>query len=312
MKKFVSAAVAASAIFVFGTVSQAADTLHVKKLAAAPTVDGVAEDVWKGIPALTVKVDRVPEAIVQINKEKQKGKYAKHWSSTDYTTVSEVELKAAYTGDSIFFLARWKDATKDDQHKPWKWEGTKDAGEYKAGKEAEDRLAMHFPIKGDFVTCMVDPADSTSDVWQWKAARTNGAGIIHDKTDVYSKSEPKGAFSTHYAVDGTTVYLLRPDDGGVAPYKTNKIDPFVYQGDVVPQYVPFVPDNPDAADVKAKGVWADGYWTLEIGRKLDTGHPDTDTVFDVAKGFEMALAAFDHASDHFHAGSGLIKAVFDK
>jgi hypothetical protein len=140
-------------------------------------------------------------------------------------------------------------------------------------------------------------------MWQWKAARTNAAGIIHDKRHIRSTTPLTGQFSTHYSVGGKEIYLSRKDDGGVAPYKSNKIDPFIYQGDTVAQYIPFVPDVADAADVQAKGLWKDGFWTLEIARKLDTGNHESDTVFDPTKSGQMAVAVFDSAGDHFHAVS---------
>jgi hypothetical protein len=71
-----------------------------------------------------------------------------------------------------------------------------------------------------------------------------------------------------------------------------------------------VPENQDAADVKAKGVWHSGFWTVEAGRDLDTGHVDTDTVFDPAKDIEMAIAVFNQVGDHFHAVSKSIKLVY--
>lgn len=216
-----------------------------------------------------------------------------------------------YTEDSIFFLARWQDGTRDDQHKPWKWEGDKKTGEYIAGKEAEDRLAFMFPVKGAFTANMLSDNEAVVDVWQWKAARTNPAGIIHDKSHIYAKTAPKGTSSLHYTAAGNEIYVSRPDDGGVSPYKSNKIDPFIYQGDVVAQYIPFVPEDADAADVKAKGVWQDGAWTVETGRKLNTGNLETDSVFDPAKGSEMAIAVFNSTGDHFHAVSQPINIVFE-
>jgi len=310
MKKTAALSLAILFLLVSAATVFAGEVLTVKKIAAAPGVDGVPDALWAGIPATVIKVERVPEGLVNVNKDKQKGKYAGQWAKTGYTTVAEVELKAAYTADSIFFLAKWKDATKDDKHKPFVWTGTKEAGEYKDGPQSEDRLAFEFPIKGEFDACMLTPMEATTDVWQWKAARTNPIGLIQDKWHLYSKSEPKGKFSTHYAGDGSMVYIVRPDDGNVAPYTENKVDPFVYQGDEVPKYVPTKPADADASDVAAKGVWADGFWTVEIGRKLDTGHPETDTVF--GKDSQFRIAVFDHAGDHFHAGSQMVKMVYEK
>jgi hypothetical protein len=221
-----------------------------------------------------------------------------------------VELRALYTDGEIYILARWKDDSKDDQHKPWHWEGDKKDGEYKAGPEREDRIAMSFPISGTFVSYMLLSGDAVRDVWHWKAGRTNPAGMAHDKSHIISTSRPTGTSAQHYDAEGKEVFISRPGDGGVSPYKSAKVDPFTYEGDIVAKYISYKPDNADATDISAKGVWKDGYWTVELARKLDTGHHDTDAVFDPAKGSKMALAIFNSVGDHFHASSGTITVTF--
>lgn len=288
----------------------AQEVLTVYKVSSAPAIDGTADSVWDKAQTTVVKVRRIPEDIVETNRTKQTGKYAKNWQKTKYTEISEVELRAVRTDDKIFFMARWQDGSRDDQHKPWKWQGDKETGEYVAGREREDRLAFMFPIKGQFHAIMLNDAERTVDVWQWKAARTNPAGILHDKSHRYSKSPLKGTFSKHYTAAGTEMYVSRPGDGGVSPYKSNKIDPFVYQGDMVARYIPFVPEDPDASDVKAKGAWQDGAWTVEAGRQLNTGHATTDTVFDPGAETKIAIAVFNNVGDHFHAVSQTIKLVY--
>ncbi len=56
------------------------------------------------------------------------------------------------------------------------------------------------------------------------------------------------------------------------------------------------------ADVKAKGVWRNGRWYLEIARKLDTGHPD-DAVIPASGSIEIAVAAFDAVGGAKHSVS---------
>ena len=257
-----------------------AATLTVVKTTTVPEIDGVEDAAWGVAPELTVSVAPVPAPIAAMNKEKQNGKYAKNWTKEKPNATTAVKLKALYSDDTIFIRAMWADSSRDDQHKPFKWEGSKEDGEYLAGKEREDRLAFQFPIKGEFSANMLGEVEAVVDIWQWKAARTNAAGVAHDKSHVRSMQPLTGKFSTHYSGGGKEIYVTRPGDGGVSPYKSNKIDPFEYQGDVVVQYLPVVPDVADAADVKAKGAWKDGFWTVEIARKLDTGHHDSDTVFD--------------------------------
>ena len=306
LKKFLTVV----AIISLFTTPALAETLEVVKATSAPTIDGTDEGAWDAAPALSVAVSQIPDTIVDTNKEKQTGKYAKNWTKSKPNDTHTVKLKAMYSDDMIYFQAQWADSSKDDQHKPFKWEGDKADGEYINGKEREDRLAMQFPISGEFNSNMLAEATSVIDIWQWKAARTNPAGIIHDKHHLRSTAPLTGKFSTHYSAGGKEVYLARKSDGGESPYKSNKIDPFVYQGDVVTQYIAYIPTTADAADVQAKGAWKDGTWTVEIARKLDTGNHETDTVFDPAKATQMAIAVFDSAGDHFHAVSNEIDIHF--
>ena len=287
-----------------------AETLQVIKATAVPAIDGVDEAAWAAAPELSVPVAQIPGNTAAMNKEMQKGKYAKNWTKEKPNATGEVKLKALYSADMIYIQAKWADSSMDDQHKPFKWEGSKDDGEYLAGKEREDRFAIEFPISGDFHSSMLAEVNSVVDMWQWKAARTNGAGLAHDKSHVRSTSPLTGKFSTHYSAGGKEVYIARKSDGGASPYKSQKVDPFEYQGDVVVKYVALVPDVADAADVQAKGVWADGVWTLELARKLDTGNHDSDTVFDTSKPTQTAIAVFDSAGDHFHAVSKKIDVIY--
>ncbi|MCU7918606.1 MAG: hypothetical protein KZQ95_09640 [Candidatus Thiodiazotropha sp. (ex Epidulcina cf. delphinae)] len=293
------------------TAALAGETLYVAKTASAPTVDGVPESVWEGAQEIVIPLTKIPQGVIDANIQQQKGKYAKKWKKTNYTQITELRLKAVYDGERIFFLAHWKDDSKDDQHKPWKWEGDQASGEYLSGKEREDRLSLMFPISGAFDPNKLSGNEMVADVWQWKAARTNSVGLIHDKSHVISKAKPTGKSAAHYTSAGEIIYVARPGDGP-SPYKSNKIDPFTYQGDLLPKYIPTRPDDNDATDVSAKGVWADNGWTLEIGRNLDTGHKASDTRFDPSKGSSMAAAVFNHVGDHFHAVSDVIQVVFDQ
>ncbi len=292
------------------TLVQAEETLHVVKVEKAPTVDGTTEEIWDNIPETVISLARIPQQLVDANKQYQKGKYTKKWQQEKYTKATKLRLKAARSNDKIFFLARWQDDSKDDLHKPWKWEGDKASGEYLSGKEREDRFAFMFPISGKFSSNKLSGNEMVADVWQWKAARTNPVGIIHDKSHIVSKDKPKGKSALHYTAAGEAVYVSRPGDGP-SPYKSNKIDPFTHQGDVISRYIPTKPDHPDAIDVQAKGVWSNNNWIVEIGRKLDTGNPATDIRFDTATETYLAAAVFNHAGDHFHAVSSVIKVVFD-
>ena len=63
----------------------------------------------------------------------------------------------------------------------------------------------------------------------------------------------------------------------------------------------FPPQKPagSAADVEAKGEWANGKWTVEFKRKLNTGHKD-DTAFVAGKACSFAVATFDKSEKGDH------------
>ena len=286
------------------------NTLHVATVDTGPNVDGAIESGWDNAQELIVPLRPIPKIIVETNKKNAQGKYAKKWTETKKNAVTQVSIKAVKAGDEVFFLTTWQDSSEDAQHKPWKWQGDQKSGEYVAGKEREDRIALMFPISGAFSPNKLSGKPMSTDVWHWKAARTNGIGIAHDKSHIVSLETPKGKSASHYTADGQKVYVSRPGDGP-SPYSSNNIDPFVFQGEQVPKYLPKRPDDANAADVAAKGQWQDGQWTVEFSRKLDTGHHDSDTVFKVSADTQLAVAVFDHAGDHHHVVSDTVTVVFD-
>lgn len=50
-------------------------------------------------------------------------------------------------------------------------------------------------------------------------------------------------------------------------------------------------------DIKGKGIWKDGRWTVEMSRKLNTGHPENDIIFAPESGqtkyYVFDVAVFD-------------------
>ena len=66
-----------------------------------------------------------------------------------------------------------------------------------------------------------------------------------------------------------------------------------------------------AADVEAKGTYADGKWTVEFKRKLATGNKD-DAAFDLSKPVAFAVATFDSNEHSEHLVSGKLLLKFGK
>lgn len=251
------------------------------KVAEAPTLDGIPHDkVWAESKTHVIRMEKVGEGAGR---------------------ESDVAMAALHTDSEVFFLFQWFDETCDEAHKPWSW--NKDKNAYEAGTQEEDIFSVSFPIKGLFTGIMTSPVECTWDVWHWKAARTNPAGYAMDKYHVYTLKKPEGKAKSFETRGGKLIWIARPEDAGDSPQAEQKA-PEARQGDTVPQFIAGTPSG-SAADVRAKGVWRNGLWSLEMGRKLDTGHPD-DAAIPIGKPIRMALAVFDHTEHEQHSVSKVL------
>lgn len=276
MKTMAKAAFAGAAA---AGVALAAPALAGQELVAAPVtqdiiLDGDSAD-WAGISGITVPL------------EGQGG-------------VAMVELKAALRGDRIYLLAVWRDASENILHKPYKWDPA--AAAYKKTNEMEDRFAVSLRMAGEFSNNKIGGGEFTADVWHWKASRSNPAGIAHDKMWRVSLS-PFDKAREWQTADGRRVYLARTSDAGDRLYKPVKYD--VKQDEVMNRYEVNLNPQGSIADIRAKGVWRDGTWVLEMSRALDTGHDD-DAVIPANGTIEIAVAAFDNVMSEKHSVSQVL------
>ena len=85
---------------------------------------------------------------------------------------------------------------------------------------------------------------------------------------------------------GRIFYLERPADQGRPAYTAHVYGEFA--GDQVPRYELQDPSG-SRSDVKARGHWKNGQWTIEFARLLDTGHPD-DVPFDPALSYQFGIS----------------------
>jgi hypothetical protein len=274
VKYFAMSALLMSACASSGARVQSAERLVSARVAKAPVVDGTAADeAWASAKA----VELVSKGVFPANKDKS-------------TTV---QVKSVRTETHLYLLVRWKDETKDDQaQKPWIWDAAKNA--YAEGPEREDMLSVAFEHTGPFNPDMLAGVEAIWDVWHWKASRTNPQGYAMDRTHRYTKEQWQGKGKSHKARNGDTIWIARPEDGGDTVEK-KQAAPAAKGEAKVPQYLAGTPTG-SAGDVKAKAAWADGWWTLEFERKLDTGNAD-DTVFAPGKAYKMAIGTHDRTGD---------------
>lgn len=248
----------------------------------APTLDGfIDEPAWARATSIDVVTRRV------MSPEPGSG-----------VTVS---LRSVHTASHIYFAASWADDTESVTHKRWTWNAAE--SRYAEGADREDMFALAFELEGPFTGDMLSAVDAVWDVWHWKAARTNPHGYATDKTHRYSRAQPPGKANSHPARDGSSIWIARPEDAGDS-VERKRPAPTAFEGERVAQYLSGTPSG-SAADVRAKGVWRDGRWTLELERKLSTGHPD-DAAFAPGRAIKMAAATFDRTGDMDRA-SGVIE-----
>jgi hypothetical protein len=210
---------------------------------------------------------------------------------TIYDTVAKIDmtLKALYTGSEISFLVSYPDSDASTTHKTWNWDKT--AGIYKTGFDREDVFVFKWnmePMRVDL--SLKADNDYMADVWFWKACRTDPVGYADDKYQRHNGSKmPKSTTLT--SKTGKTMYLVRKGDSGTSAYKdTLHVD---YKGDRMPKYTNRVPTG-SRGDIKAKGKWSGGRWTIEFTRALNTGNGD-DIQFDTAKTYLFGVSRYEVA-----------------
>lgn len=71
-------------------------------------------------------------------------------------------------------------------------------------------------------------------------------------------------------------------------------------GDTIPRYLPNKEAKGSVADIKSAAVWADNTWTLELSRKLNTGHDD-DVALKKGASYKAGVAVFNHTGDDHHS-----------
>lgn len=228
-----------------------------------PVVDGMAnEELWTGAAAVIVH---------------------------DHIAAIDISLKAAYNSDKIFILASFADPDENRQHHTLIWDDTLKA--YQNGPEREDVLVLKWSMASYPTTLTLqENLPYTADIWFWKAMRTDHAGFADDKMHIYSATRSKRS-KTMISQNGQFFYLTRVGDAGRAAYTTSLVEGF--QTVRLPKYSLRQPEG-SRADIRAKGTWQEGRWTIEFSRKLDTGHDD-DIQFELDGRYPFAVSRYEVA-----------------
>ena len=229
-----------------------------------PVIDGIGDDAaWQGL---------------------------KDVETLDHSSQRTIFIMSCHDDDNIYFKVRFFDKTKSDTHKTWVWD--QDQSIYIQSNDREDCLALKWKTSGGNMSYHPDKAEPhTADVWFWKARRTNPAGYFDDKHQVVSESESDKAFAFPSDKYGT-LYLTRSGDSGRSAYEEKMY--FENIGPAVHKYYPREPQG-SRADIRAKGIWNNNYWTIEFARKLDTGNED-DIVISKDKECQFGICLYEMAA----------------
>jgi hypothetical protein len=233
------------------------------KVATAPKIDGNADDsVWS---------------------------QAKPLETYDPLAKIKLTIRAVYTDDKIFILATFPDKTENRAHKTQVW--IPEQSRYRVSTDREDTFVIKWNMEGNPVDLRIDAEEPyKADIWYWKSHRTDHAGYADDKMHVYSSlksRKSKGLISKN----GVRFYLKRPGDAGKGAYETLIHGEHV--GDRTSLYKQVEPQG-SRADVRAKGEWRNGGWTVEFARKLVTGNDD-DVQFDKTKSHTLGVSRYEIA-----------------
>jgi hypothetical protein len=312
-----------------------AGTLTSVKVATAPVIDGTPDALWNQATAMTVNVAGGANA----------GAHTVTLKSV-YTGDSVYFL--ATWNDPTESLKRlpWQKQA-DGTWKQLKTPNAKEGGE---NTYYEDKFAQiwnintpTFETSGCFATCHVgensDVKDfgnkytpntgEMADIWHMKLVRTNPTGYVDDQyvdstrynkttaADAGRHSDPGGSpYSDNINAAKTAPNYTSPTQ----PAQTNKTYRIIdaekqsfkdtYKANDEIAGIIVRPPTGDRADIKGKAVYKDGTWTLEYGRKLNTGSQYDVQFTDMKKEYSFGTAIFDNAQTRHSYETGVSKLVF--
>jgi hypothetical protein len=255
--------------------------------AAAIAVSSAAAEVLADQQLIAVKVEHPP--LIDGRGDDAAWAGAEAVTTMDAAADIPLTLKAVYTDERIFFLVGYPDATENREHKTMEWDES--AKRYRMGPTREDTFVFKWQMDAgpiDIRICGDMP--HRADIWFWKAYRTDHAGYADDKMHVFDITRMPRSQKV-LSNSGHSFYLFRPGDQGEAAYRAAVYDKF--EGERAVRYE-FAEPSGSRADIRAKGLWRDGAWTIEFARPLDTGHSD-DIQFRIDGGYRFGVSRYEIA-----------------
>jgi hypothetical protein len=303
--------------------------------ASAPTLDGVADEAaWTEAPALEVRLTRgantreIMATLQSVYSGDQVFFLVSYADPTESFQRSPWEKQA----DGSWVMLEDPDDQGGDNNVYY-----------------EDKLSFIWPIdfsipdfesEGCWTAChrgedpkpygnkYTEAEGQTGDIWHWKSVRN--VNQIDDQFLDHTRWSPEtpnagrksdandgGGYKDNMTEDKSAPAFMPPGGGSKdgAPgfildeEKVEFDDSLFAPGDMVPSIVvaPFLGDR---GDISAGWQYADGVWTIELGRALETGS-DRDVQFpDLAATYFFGFAVFDNAQVRHSFHNGSIPFVF--
>ncbi|WP_243360768.1 ethylbenzene dehydrogenase-related protein [Fundidesulfovibrio terrae] len=216
-------------------------------------------------------------------------KAAQPVSVLDVVANIEVVLRGLHDGQNVYIQASFPCPKPSTQHRVQRWDAGRRA--YVDGPEREDAIILKWSmVSHDTGLTLHEDAPYVADEWYWKAHRSDHAGYADDKIQIYSVN-PQPYAKPMLSRSGKVFYLNRKGDEGQEAAETILYPG--YAGERVPKFRLVTPDG-SRADIRAKGVWKDGRWTVSFARKLVTGNAD-DVAFSLDGAYPFGVSRFEIA-----------------
>jgi len=238
-------------------------TLISTRTDSPPTIDGIANDTaWSSPPPISIN---------------------------DSIDLRQIEIRSVHTHTNIYVQVRFPDIKENRQHKTLYWDAATEL--YKTGPTREDVFVFKWSMEDKPIDLSLSSTQPyQADIWYWKAFRTDPTGFADDKIQYY-RVEKIQKSRVLRAKNGRRFYLKRAGDSGRPAYKVELHGGFLSA--YINKYSHQKPSK-SRADVRAKGVWKAGYWTVEFSRKLDTGRND-DIAFDLQNTYQFGVSLYEIA-----------------
>ncbi|MBU0681330.1 MAG: hypothetical protein KKD73_07905 [Proteobacteria bacterium] len=218
------------------------------------------------------------------------------WQSVDPLVVfdqvadRQIKVRGVYDAEKIYFLVSFSDPDESRLHKSWVWDQGR--SQYVMGNMREDVFVFKWSMEKEPVDLSIHADDaSRSDVWFWKANRTDPVGYADDKMHILSQIDSRDSTQV-VSKTGRLMYLLRLEDAGRKAYEIDLLVDYV--GDVRNRYKNEMPSL-SRADVRAKGLWQKGSWTIEFSRALVTGHGDDLQFSNLNQSYQFGVSTLEIA-----------------